>query len=132
MEELIGTQKPARRILEPGEAIAVLESAVPGLVALRRQKPAVFDWEAVEEEAGRALPSDFKSLAEWYPAFGLDDFLHIMLPWPGEEAARAEAEGTRSERWDSDYPADLRPAELISATLMPWGDSAEGDQFFWS
>ncbi|MFJ7779678.1 hypothetical protein [Streptomyces yangpuensis] len=132
MEELIGTQTPAHRILDPAEAIAVLERTVPGLVALRRHEPAVFDWRAIEEEAGRALPADFKSLAEWYPAFGLDDFLHIMLPWPGEEAPRAEAEGTRSERWHSDYPVDLRPAELISTPLVPWGDSTEGDNFYWS
>ncbi|KOU57026.1 hypothetical protein ADK61_26650 [Streptomyces sp. XY66] len=112
--------------------MTALERVVPGLAPLRRQKPAVFDWRAVEEEAGRALPSDFKSLAEWYPAFGLDDFLVIMLPWPGEEAVTAEARGRRSERWDCDYPADLRPAELVSTTLIPWGDSAEGDQFFWS
>ncbi|MEW1803622.1 hypothetical protein ACIGO7_36625 [Streptomyces virginiae] len=112
--------------------MTALERVVPGLAPLRRQKPADFDWRAVEDEAGRALPSDFKSLAEWYPAFGLDDFLVIMLPWPGEEAVTAEARGRRSERWDCDYPADLRPAELVSTPLIPWGDSAEGDQFFWS
>ncbi|MEU9087255.1 hypothetical protein [Streptomyces sp. NPDC048357] len=116
MEELIGTQKPVRRILDPDEAIAALERAVPGLVALRRPKPAVFDWRAVEEGAGRALPSDFKSLAEWYPAFGLDDFLVVMLPWPGEEIGQAEAEGSGSKRWDSDYPAELRPLELVSTS----------------
>ncbi|WP_406187180.1 hypothetical protein [Streptomyces sp. NBC_01006] len=132
VEELIGTQKPMRRILDPDEAIAALERAVPGLVALRRQEPAVFDWRAVEEGAGRALPSDFKSLAEWYPAFDLDDFLAIMLPWPGEDIGRAKAEGTESKGWDSDYPAELRPLELVSTSLMPWGDSAEGDRFFWS
>ncbi|MGV9337324.1 hypothetical protein [Streptomyces sp. NPDC003688] len=44
MEELMGTQKPAHRILGPDEAIAVLEGVVPGLVALRRSEPAVFDW----------------------------------------------------------------------------------------
>ncbi|MFD5528317.1 MULTISPECIES: hypothetical protein [Streptomyces] len=132
MEELIGTQRPARRILAPDEAMAVLEHVVPGLVTLRRQRPAVFDWGVIEEEAGRTLPSDFKSLAEWYPAFGLDDFLSVMLPWPGEEAVRVGAAGTPSERWHCDYPADLRPPELISTTLIPWGASAEGDQFFWS
>ncbi|MFI8365173.1 hypothetical protein ACIGD1_34100 [Streptomyces sp. NPDC085612] len=132
MEELIGTQRPAHRILDRAEAMAVLERTVPGLVALRRQKPAVFDWHAIEDEAGRALPSDFKALAEWYPAFGLDDFLHIMLPWPGEEADSAGAQGTPSQRWHCDYPVDLRPAELASTTLVPIGDSAEGDNFYWS
>ncbi|MFJ3964449.1 hypothetical protein [Streptomyces sp. NPDC090036] len=49
MEELIGTQKPARRILDPAEAIAALERAVPGLVELRRRDRAAFDWPAVED-----------------------------------------------------------------------------------
>ncbi|MCX4529926.1 MULTISPECIES: hypothetical protein [unclassified Streptomyces] len=77
MDEVIGTQKPVRRILDPGEAIAVLEAAVPGLAVLRREERGVFDWRAVEEGIGRALPSDFKTLAEWYPAFHLDDFLTV-------------------------------------------------------
>ncbi|MFE0604953.1 hypothetical protein ACFW2T_25665 [Streptomyces sp. NPDC058892] len=109
MEELIGTQRPTHRMLDPAGAMAALERAVPGLVALRRQKPADFDWRAIEAEVGRGLPSDFKSLSEWYPAFGLDDFLSVQLPSPGEDAL-GSAEGTRSGRWRCDYPADLRPA----------------------
>ncbi|MET9670607.1 hypothetical protein ABZY19_35465 [Streptomyces sp. NPDC006475] len=132
MEELIGTQRPVRRILGPAEAIAVLEHAVPGLVELRRQEPAVFDWRAVEEGLGTALPSDFKALAEWYPAFELDDFLGIFTPWPGEEGGWAKATDVENKGWDSDYPAELRPAELASTSLMSWGESKEGDRFFWS
>ncbi|MFJ3827297.1 hypothetical protein ACIPWI_04950 [Streptomyces sp. NPDC090046] len=90
MEELIGTQKPVRRILDPEEAIAALERAVPGLVELRRRDRAAFDWPAVEEELKTALPSDFKALAEWYPAFELDDFLVLTTPLPGEESDRAK------------------------------------------
>ncbi|MEU4150704.1 hypothetical protein [Streptomyces sp. NPDC026659] len=128
MEELMGTQKPAHRILGPDEAIAVLEGVVPGLVALRRSEPAVFDWKAVEEALGTRLPSDFKALAEWYPAFELDDFLGVFLPWPGEEGDWAgEGDGPYS-----DYPADLRPPELVPTNLISWGDSKEGDVFFWS
>ncbi|MGW6984117.1 hypothetical protein ACWGE1_32525 [Streptomyces sp. NPDC054932] len=132
MEELIGTQKPVRRILDPDEAIAVLERTVPGLVELRRQEPAVFDWKAVEERLGTALPSDFKSLAEWYPAFGLDDFLGVCTPWPGEESGWAKATDEELKGLDSAYPAELRPAELASTSLMSWGDSQEGDGFLWS
>ncbi|WP_406083604.1 hypothetical protein [Streptomyces virginiae] len=130
MEELIGTQKPVRRILGPDEAIAVLERVVPGLVELRRQEPAVFDWQAVEEGLGTALRSDFKALAEWYPAFELDDFLGVFTPWPGEEGGWGNA--TEREGCDSEYPVDLRPAELASTSLESWGESKEGDRFFWS
>jgi hypothetical protein len=132
VEELIGTQKPVRRIPGPDEAIPVLERTVPGLVELRRQKPAVFDWRAVEESLGTALPSDFKSLAEWYPAFDLDDFLRVIVPWPGEEGGWAKASNEQRNGGESEYPADLRPLELVSTSLMCWGNSAEGDNFFWS
>ncbi|MEU6243375.1 hypothetical protein [Streptomyces sp. NPDC047024] len=128
MEELIGTQKPTHRILDPAQAIATLEGVVPGLVALRREEPAVFGWEAVEVAIGTRLPSDFKALAEWYPAFELDDFLGVFVPRPGEEGAWAGAD----EGPYSDYPADLRPPELVSTDLMSWGSSTEGDHFFWS
>ncbi|WP_431678748.1 hypothetical protein [Kitasatospora sp. KL5] len=43
MTELTGTQKPVRRILDPYEAIAALERAVPGLADRRRREPATFD-----------------------------------------------------------------------------------------
>ncbi|MGE7384773.1 hypothetical protein ACQKM2_04610 [Streptomyces sp. NPDC004126] len=132
MEELIGTQKPLHRILGPDEAIAVLEGSVPNLVELRRKQPAAFDWSAVEEGLETALPSDFKSLAEWYPAFELDDFLGVFVPWPGEENGWARATDKENKGWDSDYPAELRPPELVSVSLMSWGASKEGDQFFWS
>lgn len=130
MTELTGTQRPARRILDCDEAIAVLERVVPGLVELRRREPAVFDWRAVEEGVGTALPADFKTLAEWYPAFELDDFLGVFTPWPGEEGDWVGAKV--KEDGDPEYPTDLRPAELASTHLMSWGDSKEGDSFFWS
>ncbi|MFI5666609.1 hypothetical protein [Streptomyces sp. NPDC051704] len=132
MEELMGTQRPVRRIVRPDEAIALLERAVPGLAALRRQDPAVFDWRAVEAAIGTALPSDFKSLAEWYPAFELDEFLGVCTPLPGEEDGWAKGTAEEREGGDSAYPADLRPAELASTALMSWGESTDGDQFFWS
>ncbi|WP_316745414.1 hypothetical protein [Streptomyces sp. MK7] len=121
-----------RRILGPEEAIAALEGAVPGLVELRRQEPGVFDWSAVEEGLATALPSDFKSLAEWYPAFELDDFLGVFVPWPGEEGEWVTATDEEHRERDSDYPAEPSRPELVSTNLMSWGGSKEGDQFFWS
>ncbi|MEU4356260.1 hypothetical protein [Streptomyces virginiae] len=134
MEELIGTQKPVRRILGPAEAIAVLQRAVPGLVELRRQGPySTGGWSRrASERLCPALPSDFKALAEWYPAFELNDFLGVFTPWPGEERGWAKATDVENKGWDSDYPAELRPAELASTSLMSWGESKEGDRFFWS
>lgn len=125
VEELIGTQRPARRILAPDEAMAVLEHVVPGLVTLRRQRPAVFDWGAIEEEAGRTLPSDFKSLAEWYPAFGLDDFLVwewervLGLLLREDYAPTLHKNLPHAERDSFSEPADLAHMDTLCAYLTP-------------
>ncbi|MEW2129106.1 hypothetical protein [Streptomyces sp. NPDC005435] len=105
MEELIGTQKPTHRIPDPAQAIATLEGVVPGLVALRREEPAVFGWEAAEVAVGTRLPSDFKALAEWYPAFELDDFLGVFVPRPGEWLDLAPTV-TRAEELITTAPED--------------------------
>ncbi|WP_234314255.1 MULTISPECIES: hypothetical protein [unclassified Streptomyces] len=128
MEKLIGAQKPVRRILDPDEAIAALERAVPGLVELRRKEPAVLDWHAVEKRIGTALPSDFKSLTEYYPPFELGDFLGLSGLLPGEEDDRAKA-WTRELEGAGPEP---RPTEPASTILLHWADSKEGDDFFWS
>ncbi|THA84533.1 hypothetical protein E6U81_11755 [Streptomyces sp. A0592] len=128
----MGTQKPVRRIIDADEAVTALERAVPGLVDIRRQEPAVFGWREVEEILGTALPADFKALAEWCPPFELDDFLTVSLPEPGEERDWARAMEKENGDWGSNCPAELRPEELLSAPLMAWADSAEGDRFFWS
>ncbi|MFJ3927603.1 hypothetical protein [Streptomyces sp. NPDC090022] len=132
MTELIGTQRPARRILDPHEALATLEQAVPGLVHHRRPAPAAYDWAAAEDVLGTALPTDFKTLAAWYPAVELDAFLTIASPDPGEEGAWARCQREERAWWDSDEATDLRPPELPRGSLLYWGNSAEGDRFLWS
>ncbi|MFE2142662.1 hypothetical protein ACFXA3_13105 [Streptomyces sp. NPDC059456] len=132
MDELIGVQRPVRRIVDADEAIAVLECAVPGLAGVRRREPAVFDWVAAEGVLGSALPADFKRLCEWYPSFVLDDFMGPGLPYPGEVTGWAR--GTREERegWASDGFGGLCPPEVVAGSLLSWGESQEGDQFLWS
>ncbi|MGW6842076.1 hypothetical protein [Streptomyces sp. NPDC054958] len=132
MEELIGTQRPVRRILDPDEAIAVLERAVPGLVDRRRREPATFDWTAVEDVLGTVLPADFKCLSEWYPFFELDDFLGVFLPDSGEETGWAQGSCEEREWWDSEAATGLRPLQLAPRSLLSWGESLEGDKFLWS
>ncbi|MFJ9037742.1 hypothetical protein ACIRF8_14260 [Streptomyces sp. NPDC102406] len=41
------------------------------------------DWTALETRLGTALPSDFRALAEGYPALVIGDFLIVSLPAPG-------------------------------------------------
>lgn len=129
---LIGTQTPVRRILDPDEAIAALESVVPGLFDHRRPQPAELDWALIENGLGTSLPADFKRLAEIYPSFTLDDFLLVSLPEPGEEVRRLR--GMRDGRawWDSDDATRQRIPYPAPGGLLPWGESNEGDRFLWS
>ncbi|MFD8020780.1 SMI1/KNR4 family protein [Streptomyces lavendulae] len=131
-DDLIGTQTPARRIDDPDEAIAALETAVPGLRAHRRPEAAVLDWDMIENGLGTALPADFKHLAEWYPRFTLDGFLVVGLPAPGEEMPRLRAMRDDREWWESDDATDLRLPYPAPSGLLPWAESYEGDRFLWS
>ncbi|MEU9182952.1 hypothetical protein AB0C90_40530 [Streptomyces sp. NPDC048550] len=132
MDEFIGVQRPVRRILDPDEAIAVLECAVPGLADLRRREPAVFDWTTAEDVLGTALPADFKRLCEWYPMFVLDDFMGPAFPDPGEETGWARGACEEREWWASGGYGDMCPPEVVPRSLSSWGDSQEGDRFFWT
>ncbi|MBT2469553.1 SMI1/KNR4 family protein [Streptomyces sp. ISL-66] len=131
-DDFIGTQAPVRRILDPDEAIATLEGAVPGLVGHRRPEPVRFDWSVIEDGLGVILPADFKCLAERYPAFALDNFLRVSLPDPGREIHRFRAMRNDRDWWDSDDAADLRHPYPAPGGLLPWGESYEGDRFLWS
>lgn len=119
-DDLIGTQAPTRRIDDPDEAIAALETAVPGLRAHRRPEAAALDWDMMENGLGTPLPADFKHLAEWYPPFQLDGFLVVGLPRPGEEIHRLRAMHDDREWWESDDATDLRlPCPAPDGLLPP-------------
>ncbi|WP_330309837.1 MULTISPECIES: SMI1/KNR4 family protein [unclassified Streptomyces] len=133
-DDLIGTQTPKRRITDPGEALATLERAVPGLTEHRRSEPAVLDWAVIEESLGTALPSDYKHLAEWYPTFAIGDFLLVGLPEPGEEHHILQGICTTlqvlAEAWLE--PALGLLAHPAPGGLLPWAESNESDKFMWS
>lgn len=135
-DDLIGTQRPVRRVTEPEEATAALERAVPELVEHRRPVPAVLDWALLEDGLGTALPADYKYLAEWYATFALGDFLLVGLPEPGEERSwlrgvRGDLEGVIQDWWDAGMSIGLRPHPAPGG-LLPWAESNEGDKFLWS
>ncbi|WP_437074332.1 SMI1/KNR4 family protein [Streptomyces sp. enrichment culture] len=135
-DDLIGTQRPTRRITEPDEAIAALERAVPGLTNHRRPAPAVLDWAVLEDGLGTALPADYKRLAEWYPTFALGDFLLVGLPEPGAEhhrlrGIRGELQEVVQEWWEADMSIGLRPHPAPGG-LLPWAGSNEGDVLLWT
>ncbi|MEU7297180.1 hypothetical protein AB0A76_28950 [Streptomyces exfoliatus] len=108
-----GVQAPVVRWGDPYEALAALEGAVPGLLALRGGAAGRVDWAVVERGLGTALPGDFKLLAESYPPLLFGDYLSFWTPRPGAEEAW--------DWWHYDAGAVQFTADLISGALQPWG-----------
>ncbi|MGW0607437.1 SMI1/KNR4 family protein [Streptomyces sp. NPDC002640] len=131
--ELVSTQTPHRRITDPEEALTLLERAVPGLTALRRPTRAVIDWAGLEQGLGTRLPSDFKHLAEWYPAFDIGGFLLVRIPERGQEGRFLQGILATLEVLSDAW---LEPRLGLSAHpapggLLPWGESCDCDKFMW-
>ncbi|WP_031068928.1 SMI1/KNR4 family protein [Streptomyces sp. NRRL WC-3742] len=136
MDDLAGTQAPARRLTDPAEAVAALEAAVPSLAELRLPEPERIDWQAVESELGTGLPQDYKLLCALYPRVVLGDFLSLSGPLPGGERAWArEMDDTLEtvEEWcaEANLAVPLRPYPAPGG-LLPWAGTYEGDLFLWS
>lgn len=135
MDELVGTQAPARRLTDPAEAVAELERVVPALPAHRLPSPPGVDWPRLEAALGTALPADYKLLCDRYPTFVLSDFLLVGGPAPGSETAWAEDTddletlAERCEYADLDVPLHPYPAP---GGLLPWASSYQGDYFLWT
>ncbi|MGW7595894.1 SMI1/KNR4 family protein, partial [Streptomyces rubiginosohelvolus] len=94
MDDLVGTQTPARRLTDPAEAVAELERVLPALAAHRLPAPPGVDWPRLEAALGTPLPADYKLLCDRYPTCVRSDFLHVGGPVPGPEpawAARTDA-----------------------------------------
>ena len=111
-----------------------LERTIPGLRTVRPGAARRVDWPALEGSLGVGLPADFKEFAEAYPPVEIDEFLRIWSPAPGREEEFVE--GVRygletlrdlQEAGDAeDYTAYPEPGGLL-----PWGESIEGDVFYW-
>ncbi|MEU2490770.1 SMI1/KNR4 family protein [Streptomyces sp. NPDC007883] len=131
-DELIGTQTPARRITDPQEALAALESAVPGLRGLRRAEPVVPDRAVLEDGLGTALPADYRHLAEWYPTFALGDFVLVALPEPGGEHHLLHGVRGALDVLADAWLEPRGPAHPAPGGLLPWAESNESDKFLWT
>ncbi|MFG3338355.1 hypothetical protein [Glycomyces sp. NPDC048151] len=115
-------------------SISSLESAIPAMVKFRAAEPREVRWDLLREELGVELPSDFRALAEAYPALVLEDFLILHLPHPGEESrfvtdhrrAAVILDDWRREGYAADYVPFPEPGGLLL-----WGSSDVGDYFFW-
>ncbi|MEV6594611.1 hypothetical protein [Streptomyces acidicola] len=111
-----------------------LEEELPTLVDIRANEQRRIDWNFITEETGIVFPWDFMALAEAYPPFTVDEFLGIRVPTPGEE--QYFVSGLRRLLHDL---TDLRDSGMSHGYvpfpepggLVPWGDSCDGDVFFW-
>ncbi|WP_317445001.1 hypothetical protein [Streptomyces collinus] len=91
------------------------------------------DWAALKAGLGTALPSDFRSLAEAYPMFVIDDFLMVSLPTPGAEASWASQSGDDEilqDLYEMGDTEDYVPYPQ-SGGLISWASSNSGDTFYW-
>ncbi|MEU1202383.1 hypothetical protein ABZ446_40055 [Streptomyces sp. NPDC005813] len=111
-----------------------LEEALPALLEIRTDEPRGIDWNFLTEETGIVFPPDFVELVEAYPPFTVDEFLGLHIPSPGEEAQFVSGMrgflGNLSSLRDSDMSHGYVPYPEPGG-LVPWGDSCDGDVFFW-
>ncbi|WP_406104501.1 hypothetical protein OG698_20135 [Streptomyces sp. NBC_01003] len=111
-----------------------LEEALPALLDIRADGPRGVDWNFLAEETGVVFPADFVELAEAYPRFTVDEFLGLHIPTPGEEEnfVRGMKGLLRNleELRDSGMSHGNVPYPEPGG-LVPWGDSCDGDVFFW-
>ncbi|MFG3055461.1 SMI1/KNR4 family protein [Kitasatospora sp. NPDC048239] len=136
MDDFAGTQAPIRRLTDPAEAVAALESAVPSLASLRLPAARNVDWRQVETELGTALPKDFKLLRELYPTFALGDFLGFGGPERGHEQSwvqglRGTLEDVEERCSEADLAVPFHPYPAPDG-LLPWAGSNQGDLFLWA
>jgi hypothetical protein len=115
-------------------SLSLLERALPGLREHRLPVRRNIDWGRIESLLGTPLPSDFVELSECYPPLIIDEFLALHMPVAGEEdefvaGAKGIIENLASLR-DSDMSHGHVPFPEKGG-LIPWGDSDEGDMFYW-
>lgn len=113
--------------------LRALENALPGLARIKSTDRSI-NWPAIASRLGTRFPDDYVDLANSYPSFVLDDFLSVHIPDRGDE-----------ERWGSGRLDVLAPLESLRTSgtahgnspypepggLIMWGDSCDGDGFYW-
>ncbi|MEU8139793.1 SMI1/KNR4 family protein [Streptodolium elevatio] len=135
-----GRSKRENEVMAPmdepqaGPALAALEQAVPALLAHRRPEPADLHWEEFRTALGVPAPGDFQLLAQWYPTFTVNDFLHVTLPIAGNEAQVAHGMLGDTEMirdlWENDDSHGNAPFPEPNG-LLPCASTNHGDLFSW-
>lgn len=111
-----------------------LERVAPALLPHRSATVRPLDWDLLQSTLGITFPADYREYADHYPDLTFDDFMHIVVADPGGENAFLGGVAETLEMMDSLAEDDMthgyrfHPAE---GGLLPWGESNQGDIFFW-
>ncbi|WP_406279552.1 SMI1/KNR4 family protein [Embleya sp. NBC_00896] len=112
-----------------------LESIIPALLPCRADLVASPDWPSIERDLGTALPHDYRCLADRYRStLRLDNFIGIALPRAGKEdlfVHNVRDQLANLAMFAEDGDAGGYSAFPVPDGLLPWGESIEGDTFYW-
>ncbi|MFJ8084541.1 hypothetical protein ACIQ6Y_28465 [Streptomyces sp. NPDC096205] len=100
------------------------------IYAAQPPEPVAVDWEVVEEWLGVRLPGDYRRLAGECGPVEVGGFLNVHVPCGDGDAydwSRWLRRVLRDARGEAGCPV-LYPEP---GGLLPWGDSEDGDLFFW-
>jgi len=105
---------------------------------VRASEGRFFDWPTIEGDLGLRLPSDYKLLAESFPAGWFRRFVRVWRPerWPDGrvrllgEAAAGGLEYIREfrETGEGEFPYPIFPEP---GGVLPWGYTRTAGQVFW-
>ncbi|MEO3752293.1 hypothetical protein [Streptomyces sp. B6B3] len=111
-----------------------LTLALPALRHLEARQSASIDWDKVTGRLGTDLPGDFRAFADRFGAVVIDDFVRLTPPGPEdcEQFLRDVRSGLEIlGDWSRRDMSRGYAAYPRAGGLLPWGDSLEGDMFFW-
>ncbi|WP_433272412.1 hypothetical protein ACQPZF_16285 [Actinosynnema sp. CS-041913] len=109
-------------------------SAVDELVRLLEWKPggpAELPWSTVEERLGVVLPADFKRLTSVFPSGLFDGYVEVISPvqdtsWLERFVTGFDVTLDLARQGETPYPLHPAPGGIV-----PWGEGADGEAFFW-
>ncbi|MFE0024919.1 hypothetical protein [Amycolatopsis sp. NPDC059021] len=100
------------------------------------EAPLPVDWRTVEERLGLRLPSDYKSVADRYPAMFVNEFLRITHP--ACTAANMNLLAESLERTNATRELTLEFPDMHVYSVYPdpggilcWGNTVNSDQCYW-
>jgi SMI1/KNR4 family protein SUKH-1 len=119
----------------PGmRSLSDLERVAPALLPHRSATVRPIDWAALHTELGVAFPADYRDYVSRYPGVTFDDFMHVVTPDPGGESDYLAGVSETLEMMESFAEDDMTEGYRFhpdEGGLIPWGESNQGDIFFW-